>query len=73
MSFNDNPKGGSASDVAARKQNNKPIKPRAIRMTIKEELTLSECPPEIKRQIEESNIPYSTEDQDVFVTFKVKI
>jgi hypothetical protein len=73
MTSEDNPKGGSASDVAARKQNNKPAKPRAIRMTIKEELTLSECPDAIKQQIRESDIPYSTEEQDVFVTFKVKI
>ena len=69
----DNPKGGTASDVAAKKQNNKPVKPRAIRMSIKEPILLAECPGEIKHQIEESDLPFSSEDQDVFVTFKVKL
>jgi len=47
---------------------------RAIRMTIKEPIDLEKLTiQKIKEHIEESNLPESTEDQDVLVTFKVKI
>jgi hypothetical protein len=47
---------------------------RAIRMTIKEPINLKELTiADIKAQIAESELPKSTEDQDVLITFKVKI
>jgi hypothetical protein len=47
---------------------------RAIKMTIKEPINLKDLTvADIKAHIAESELPESTEDQDVLVTFKVKV
>jgi|GEM_PF-4388178 len=49
-------------------------KPRAIKMTIKEPINIKDLTiAKIREHIEQSNLPDSTPDQDVLITFKVKI